>query len=386
MSIPTHVLLSKLRTAGYTFFSGVPCSIFGDLFGLVAESSGLLTVPAANEGSAVALVAGAALSGQRGVVALQNSGLGNVINPLTSLLMVNKIPILLLLSVRGHPDEPADEPQHTIMGANTKALLNQLSIECCDFDGTESGLDRALAQGDDTFHRSAPFALLFRRGQLSECSPDERQVNTVHYGVSVGQAIELIYQQLEPDTLVVSTTGYISRELLRVQDRPTNFYMQGSLGHCSAVAAGVALTSPTRTVLALDGDGGALMHMGILSTIGYAAPQNLIHVVLDNEGYVSTGGQFSTSRTTSLEAVASACGYRTATRCERAEHITTALRQCAWRSGPHFVVCKVNRLHPSQLARVTSRYSPLQNKTMFQRGIGICGNEIATTDKMGLVS
>ncbi|GLR91610.1 phosphonopyruvate decarboxylase [Bradyrhizobium iriomotense] len=343
-------------------------------------------MPAANEGSAVALVAGAALSGQRGVVALQNSGLGNVINPLTSLLMVNKIPILLLLSVRGHPDEPADEPQHTIMGANTKALLNQLSIECCDFDGTESGLDRALAQGDDTFHRSAPFALLFRRGQLSECSPDERQVNTVHYGVSVGQAIELIYQQLEPDTLVVSTTGYISRELLRVQDRPTNFYMQGSLGHCSAVAAGVALTSPTRTVLALDGDGGALMHMGILSTIGYAAPQNLIHVVLDNEGYVSTGGQFSTSRTTSLEAVASACGYRTATRCERAEHITTALRQCAWRSGPHFVVCKVNRLHPSQLARVTSRYSPLQNKTMFQRGIGICGNEIATTDKMGLVS
>ncbi|MGY8685624.1 thiamine pyrophosphate-dependent enzyme [Bradyrhizobium sp. UFLA05-153] len=162
--------------------------------------------------------------------------------------------------------------------------------------------------------------------------------------------------------------------------------MQGSLGHCSAVAAGLALASPNRPVLALDGDGGALMHMGILSTIGYAGPQNLIHVVLDNEGYVSTGGQLSTSRTTSLEAVASACGYRTATRCERAEHITIAMRQCSQRNGPHFVVCKVNRLHPFQLPRVTSRYSPLQNKTMFQRCVEIRGNEPAIARKRGLVS
>ncbi|WP_439375499.1 thiamine pyrophosphate-binding protein [Bradyrhizobium sp. DASA03120] len=101
MSIPTCLLLSKLRTAGYTVFSGVPCSNFGDLFDQVAKASGMLAVPAANEGSAVALAAGATLSGQRAVVALQNSGLGNIINPITSLLMVNQIPVLLLLSVRG---------------------------------------------------------------------------------------------------------------------------------------------------------------------------------------------------------------------------------------------------------------------------------------------
>ncbi|MGY8685623.1 thiamine pyrophosphate-binding protein [Bradyrhizobium sp. UFLA05-153] len=169
MSIPTRVLLSKIRAAGYSVFAGVPCSNFGDLFDQVAETSGFLTVPAANEGSAVALAAGAVLSGRRGVVALQNSGLGNIINPLTSLLMVNKIPLLLLLSVRGHPEESADEPQHAIMGAKTKALLNELSIDWCDFDGTESGLDHALARGSDAFHRAAPFALLFRQGQLSDC-------------------------------------------------------------------------------------------------------------------------------------------------------------------------------------------------------------------------
>ncbi|WP_445220019.1 phosphonopyruvate decarboxylase [Bradyrhizobium sp. Pa8] len=382
MPFPTRVLLSKLRTAGYTAFSGVPCSIFGDLFDRAAEAPEFLTVPAANEGSAVALAAGAALSGHRGVAALQNSGLGNIINPLTSLLMVNKIPLLLLISVRGHPDEPSDEPQHTIMGAKTKGLLNELCIEWCDFDGTEAGLDHALARGNDAFHRAAPFALLFRKGQLSGVT--ERQAGAINYLLSVGQAIELICEQLEMDTLIVSTTGFISRELFRVRDRPLNFYMQGSLGHCSAVAAGLALASPNRPVLALDGDGGVLMHMGILSTIGYANPQNLIHVVLDNEGYVSTGGQPSTSRTTSLEVVASACGYRTATRCERGEHITTVMRLCSQFSGPHFVVCKVNRLHPSQLPRITSRYSPLQNKTIFQRSVAIRGNEPA--GRRGLMS
>ncbi|MFB6464045.1 phosphonopyruvate decarboxylase [Bradyrhizobium tunisiense] len=377
MPVPTSVLLSKLRAAGYTVFSGVPCSIFGDLFDQVAEDPAFLKVPAANEGSAVALAAGAVLSGHRAVVAFQNSGLGNIINPLTSLLMVNEIPVLLFLSVRGHPDEPADEPQHTIMGAKTQGLLEQLSIEWCDFDGTESGLDCTLARCNDAFHRAAPFALLFRKGQLSNCNMAERQAGTIDYGLSAGQVIDLICQHVDADTLIVSTTGFISRELFRLRDRPLNFYMQGSLGHCSAVAAGLALASPTRLVLALDGDGSVLMHMGILSTIGYASPKNLIHVVLDNESYVSTGGQLSTSRTSSLDVVASACGYRTATRCDEAEQIITVMQQCARGSGPHFVVCKVNRVHLPQLPRVTSRYSPRQNKTMFQRALGIGGNEPA---------
>jgi len=378
MPIQTNVLLSKLRTAGYSLFSGVPCSHFADLFDEAARQRGFVVIPAANEGSAVALAAGAVLSGRRAVVALQNSGFGNIINPLTSLLMVSEIPVLLLLSVRGHPDEPADEPQHTIMGAKTMALLDLLSIEWRDFDGTDTGADRAIARSDELFRKGAPFALLFRTGQLSSCNAVKRPPGTIDYGLSVGEVIETICKQIDSDTLIISTSGFISRELFRVWDRPLNFYVQGSLGHCGAVAAGLALTAPARTVLALDGDGSVLMHMGALSTIGYASPNNLIHLVLDNEGYVSTGGQLSTSRTSSLDAVASGCGYRTASLCKRSDHLIAVTQQCLRTGGPHFIVCKVNRLHPSRLPRVTSRYSPLQNKTTFQRALHNHGSVPAT--------
>nr|WP_247494219.1 thiamine pyrophosphate-dependent enzyme [Bradyrhizobium sp. 164] len=124
------------------------------------------------------------------------------------------------------------------------------------------------------------------------------------------------------------------------------------MGHCSAVAAGRALTAPARTVLALDGDGSALMHMGVLSTIGYASPNNMIHVVLDNEGYVSTGGQLSTS--SSPDAVASACGYRTAALCKWSDHLIAVTQQCFRTSGP-LIVCKVNRQHPA----ASSRHLPI---------------------------
>ncbi|NPU66310.1 phosphonopyruvate decarboxylase [Bradyrhizobium sp. 83012] len=368
MSVPTNVLLSRLSAAGYTFFSGVPCSHFADLFERATESA-LTDVAAANEGSAVALAAGAALSGQRAVVALQNSGLGHVVNPLTSLLMVNRIPVLLLISVRGHPDESADEPQHVFMGAATKAILDQLAIDWCEFDGTTGGLDQLLIRAAEAHRQDAPFAVLLRKGQLAQSSAGPACDVPLDYPLSAGEAIELIGQRLDPATLIISTTGFITRELFRINDRPENFYMQGSLGHCSALAAGLAIAMPERPVLALDGDGGALMHMGVMSTIGHTKPQNLIHVVLDNESYASTGGQASTSRSSSLDLVASACGYRSAVRCVEAEHILTAMEHCASTPGPHFLLCKINRSHPATLPRVTTRHTPVGNKRRFQDAI-----------------
>ncbi|WP_082885058.1 thiamine pyrophosphate-dependent enzyme [Bradyrhizobium stylosanthis] len=122
---------------------------------------------------------------------------------------------------------------------------------------------------------------------------------------------------------------------------------------------GLALAAPAKSILPLDGDGSALIHMGALSTIGYGRPNNLIHVALNNEGYISTGGQLSTSRTSSPDAVASACGYRATALCKRSDHVIAVTQQCLRTRGPHFVVCKVNRQHSSPLPRVTSRYSPL---------------------------
>jgi phosphonopyruvate decarboxylase len=368
MTMSTTTLLGLLKQQKYEFFSGVPCSNFADLFQQASLDNDITSVPAASEGSALSFAVGAALAGRRSVVALQNSGLGNIINPLTSLVQVNAIPTLLLISVRGHTDEPEDEPQHRIMGANTHALLDQLAIPWSEFDGTPQGFMATLVKAEEAFQRSTSFAVLVRKGQLSAglgvVIDGEQQVSD--YPLSVGSALEIVSEALRPADLVVSTTGFISRELFRVSDRPENFYMQGSLGHCSAVAAGVALAHPSRRVVALDGDGAVLMHMGVLSTIGYASPRNFLHIVLDNEGYVSTGKQESTSVTSSLEAVAAACGYRAVSRCVTSTELGEAIARGLSTEGPHFLLCKVNQSHSRSLPRVTSHHTPEENTRAFQ--------------------
>lgn len=374
MAVSTTRLVSVLKERGYTFFSGVPCSNFSDLFEEVGHAGGFTDVPAANEGSAISFAAGAALAGRRSVVALQNSGLGNVINPLTSLLQINRIPVLLLISVRGHRDEPPDEPQHSIMGDHTTALLDQLSVGWCEFDGTEDSLQDALKRAEAAFQQDQCFAILFRKGRLSRACDTRhnggekanKRVSSTSYPMSVSGAIDVICRQLRPTDVIVSTTGFISRELFRLQDRPANFYMQGSLGHCSAVAAGVALSHPAGRVIALDGDGAVLMHMGVLSTIASMAPANFLHVVLDNERYVSTGGQMTTSRTTPLEQVAAASGYQSASRCANEQELTRTVAERLSLDGPHFILCKVNDCFPAELPRVTSRHTPVQNKEAFR--------------------
>ena len=358
MTFSTTTLLGLLKQQRYDFFSGVPCSNFADLFQQVALDGDITSVPASNEGSALSFAVGAALAGRRSVVALQNSGLGNIINPLTSLVQINCIPTLLLISVRGHIEEPEDEPQHRIMGAATHALLDQLAIPWSEFDGTPQGFMATLLKAEEAFERSVSFAVLIRKGQLSAglgvVGEGEGQVSD--YPLSVGSALEIVSEALRPTDLVVSTTGFISRELFRVSDRPENFYMQGSLGHCSAVAAGVALAHPSRRVVALDGDGAVLMHMGVLSTIGHTSPRNFLHIVLDNEGYVSTGKQASTSATSSLEAVAMA-------------ELDAAVARSLSTEGPHFLLCKVNQSHSHALPRVTSRHTPEENKHAFQMAL-----------------
>jgi phosphonopyruvate decarboxylase len=162
--------------------------------------------------------------------------------------------------------------------------------------------------------------------------------------------------------VVVATTGYISREVFGRIDRPGNFYMQGSMGHAAALALGVAAAIDERSrVVVIDGDGAALMHLGVLSTIGYVAPPNLIHVVLDNEGYTSTGDQPTTSARTDLAQVAAACGYRETFMCLDGNAFGRALKQCFQRSGPAFITCKINSQLTEPLPRVTSSYSPEEN-------------------------
>jgi phosphonopyruvate decarboxylase len=248
------------------------------------------------------------------------------------------------------------------MGASTRAVLDALGVAHLDLPGDAGGAAEAFGQAEAAHRDGWPFALLVRRAGLragGARGPAER--SNARYPMSMADAVGAIDPHLGPHDVVVATTGYISREVFRQIDRPGAFYMQGSLGHASALALGLCLSAPgAARVVAIDGDGAALMHLGALSTIGHAAPANLVHVVLDNEGYASTGDQSGTAGTSDLARVARACGYRDAHVAFEPRGFSAALRSCFGQAGPTLAVAKINSRH-ADLPRVTSRYSPEEN-------------------------
>lgn len=364
--ISAQLFCDTLAHRGFHRASGVPCSHFGGPIALLSQHPGRY-VAAPNEGSALAVAAGAALGGDRMYVLLQNSGLGNLINPLTSLVMTYRLPILTFASLRGWPDPATDEPQHAVMGPGTHAVLKALALphHTLRADDGEARFDELLdaAQRDLDAGR-APFVLV-ERGAIGKA---EAAAGAAPEGLPSAEVLRLI-AELAPDAALVATTGYTGRELFAVADRPGNFYMQGSMGHASSLALGVALSQPGRTVVVLDGDGAALMHLGAMSAIGHYAPPNLIHVVLDNQVHESTGGQPTTSARTSFPATAAAAGYRTAVDCTAAHDVVAALRSALGSPGPH--LCAVRTLPRTGAIppRATHALTPEAIRDRFQQAV-----------------
>lgn len=234
--ISAEFFCDQLEQRGFTIASGVPCSFFGGPIALLSQKPGRY-IPAANEGGALAVAAGAALAGRRSYVMLQNSGLGNLINPLTSLIMTYQLPLLTFVSLRGWPDPAADEPQHAIMGPATQPFLHLLDLPhqiLRSGDGPrhfQAILDSAcevMAAG------GAPFVLVEKGavGKLASSPPPDEGDR-----LDSAEVIRLI-TKLAGDALIVATTGYTGRELFGIKDRPGNFYMQGSMGHASSIGLG----------------------------------------------------------------------------------------------------------------------------------------------------
>ncbi|WP_067461032.1 phosphonopyruvate decarboxylase [Actinomadura macra] len=345
-----------LTDQGFTLATGVPCSSFGGPIALLG-ARGDAYVPAANEGAALAIAAGAVLAGGRPYVMLQNSGLGNLVNPLTSLVQTYGLPVLTFVSLRGWPDPSTDEPQHEVMGPATRAVLEALGAPCqilradCTDDGFREILANAAKELDA---RRAPFVLV-ERGAIGKAEPPAAGQDA---GLSSAEAIRIV-AETAPTAALIATTGYTGRELFAVADRPGNFYMQGSMGHASAIGLGVALTRPRQPVIVLDGDGALLMHLGTLSTIGHEAPPNLLHVVLDNQVHESTGGQCTTSSTTSFSGAATAAGYRTAVDCRTQNEVRAAVADAIAAPGPHFCAVRVGRRTGVIPPRATSAASAM---------------------------
>jgi phosphonopyruvate decarboxylase len=321
-------------------------------------------VGAASEGEAVAIAAGGWLAGRRTVVMCQNSGLGNAVNPLTSLNAPFRIPTLLVVTWRGQPGRP-DEPQHELMGQITGSLLDTLRIPHRPFPACPEAVADALREAEDAMERAGlPFAFVMEQDTVRDDGLDQPAPAVRPPGASrdlrehgaehpARVAILERFLAVAPDaTAIIATTGRCGRELFTLADRPQHLYQVGSMGCASPMGLGVAL-NVRRPVVVLDGDGAALMKLGALATIGARAPANLVHVVLDNGVHDSTGGQATVSPSVDFAAVALACGYATGTLCDSAGGFETALAGAFAVPGPHLVHVRIRSGSMARLGRPT---------------------------------
>nr|VFJ63378.1 MAG: phosphonopyruvate decarboxylase [Candidatus Kentron sp. FW] len=330
----------------FSLYTGVPCSYLKPLINRVITDDRLRYIPAANEGDAVAIAAGAELGGVRGIAMMQNSGLGNAINPLTSLTHTLRIPVLLIITLRGEPGGPEDEPQHELMGTITTAMLKTMRIPWDWFPAEEALLERVLDRAvTHMAEENLPYALVMKKGTVASSpaplplqirSPQPRKTPPMVEPVSHRHdMLAALQRNCRPGDVLLATTGYTGRELFALGDKENQLYMVGSMGCLSSLALGLATARPERRIIAIDGDGALIMRMGALATIGHEHPANLLHLVLDNARYESTGSQYTVSGSLDFCRVAGACGYSHVSRLNQPEQLTDFLRESA--RGPALV-------------------------------------------------
>ncbi len=317
--------------------TGVPCSYFAGPIGLLERGGPIPYVPAVNEGSALAIAAGARLTGRPSVVLAQNSGFGNLINPLTSLILPYQIPVLVLMSMRGWPVADAGEPQHQWMGRVPPQWLASLDVPHAMLTADGPPLADVLGDLDPALDKGLPAFVLVGKGAIGRAGGAGSPQRAGDGRPNRDDVVDALRAELR-DEYVFSTTGYLSRALFHRADRGRNFYMQGSMGHASALALGAALSRPDERFVVLDGDGAALMHLGVLASIGHHAPENLVHVVFDNGAYASTGGQATAPA--DFGVVANGCHYRGSVTVTAVPQLRRALREALDAPGPRLVTVR----------------------------------------------
>jgi phosphonopyruvate decarboxylase len=348
---------------GVGFYTGVPCSFLTPLINRTASDRTLRYVGAASEGEAVAIAAGAWLAGRETAVMCQNSGLGNAVNPLTSLNAPFRIPTLLIVTWRGQPGLH-DEPQHELMGRITQSLLDVIEVPHRRFPDDPDLLGPVLREARATMDRtSLPFALVLEKGSIRDEPLDEPPRPPITLGQRLDlregggrptrlALLEALLTAIPDEVPIVVTTGKAGRELFTLADREQHIYQVGSMGCASPMGLGVAMTTGRRTVV-LDGDGAALMKLGSMATIGACQPSGLLHVLLDNGVHDSTGGQMTASPSVDFAAVALACGYRHAFTCDSAAGFAEAFRRAMAADGPVLVHALIQPGSLEKLGRPT---------------------------------
>ncbi|HOE82812.1 MAG TPA: phosphonopyruvate decarboxylase [Myxococcota bacterium] len=359
-----------LHAHGTDFFTGVPDSLLKNICAYITDS-----VPAqrhiisANEGNSVGLATGYHLAtGKYPLVYMQNSGLGNTVNPLLSLADkdVYSIPLILMIGWRGEPGVK-DEPQHITQGRLTLELLQTMEIP---YEVLSDDLDEVKKQLVTCYshlkeHKS-PFALVIKKDTFAPYSLKAKFEQQAE--LTREQALEIVLGQMQSDDIVVSTTGMTSREVYELREKmgmghERDFLTVGSMGHASQIALGIALEKNDRRVFCLDGDGAAIMHMGALSTVGALKPTNYVHIVFNNGAHDSVGGQPTVGASIDFLAIAKASGYPHTVRLCGASDIVAVMQGLDAGAGPWFIEIPVLKGARKDLGRPKS--TPKDNKALF---------------------
>lgn len=356
-------LIGSARATGFDFYAGVPCSFLTPLLNRVISDPSLSYIGATSEGEAIGIAAGAWLAGRSSVVMCQNSGLGNMVNPLTSLNWPFRIPVLLIITWRGQPGVK-DEPQHALMGRIMHELLSVISVSHRAFPHESADIATALDEARAAMSSERlPFALVLEHGTVADealrALPAASQAPGHCMDLTEGgerpsraAAIEQFLDQAPREAAVIATTGKCGRELFTLADREQHLYQVGSMGCASAMGLGIAC-NVDRPVVVLDGDGAALMKLGNLATIGAYRPRNLIHLLLDNGVHDSTGGQPTVSAGVGFASIAVACGYARAFAVDSLAGITAALAAGFRVAGPTLIHARIKPGSISPLGRPT---------------------------------
>jgi phosphonopyruvate decarboxylase len=390
--IEARHFVEAARERGFSWYAGVPCSFLTPFINYVLQDGSLHYVSMANEGDAVALIAGIAIAGGadvpygRGITMMQNSGLGNAVSPLTSLTWTFRLPQLLIVTWRAQPGI-ADEPQHALMGPITPGLLDIMEIPWELFPTDEAmigpALDRATKHMDLT---GRPYALIMQKGSVAAYplkpglaaigGPARRQAAVIAASAlsrearpSRQEALRvLVARTPEASTVILASTGFCGRELFAVADRPNHLYMVGSMGCVVPFALGLALARADLRIIAVDGDGAALMRMGAFATVGTYGPPNLWHLLLDNGAHDSTGGQATVSPHVSFADVAAACGYASSYETDDLQRIATWL-DAPPQDGARFARLLIRTGTPGDLPRPSA--TPVEVKSRLMQHIGV---------------
>ena len=368
--IRPEYFIEKLRENDIDCFAGVPDSLLKNMCAYITDHfDAAHNIIAANEGAAVGLAVGHYLAtGKPACVYMQNSGEGNIINPLASLTdqEVYNIPVLLLIGWRGRPGVH-DEPQHVKQGKVTTGLLNVMGINYEVLAKEEDKAEKQITKALKALQNKEVFALVIEKDTFDEYKLQNVEKNDLT--MSREEAIQTVAAALGEKDCIVSTTGMISRELFEYradmnQGHERDFLTVGSMGHASQIALGIALAQSERRVWCFDGDGAAIMHMGSMAIVANKAPKNYVHVVFNNGAHDSVGGQPTVGLKIDLPAIAKAVGYKATisvdSKAELEKELSTLNSQLSTIGGPILLEVKVKKGNRKDLGRPTT--TPIQNK------------------------